>query len=217
MNFLTNNLSNLVSLHDSLSKTQKTAIIVAFAFGTIFVVKKLEDATCTSSQDCPTRKKVNKNRDNIISKNGSPGKLDVIFITKIYSLALSILCMETWFAKDPILFSHLGLKNPPAPYPHFAQIFASWHAGGVVFSCIINSMAQSFRAKEKCNIALANGILFLIWGTINTHRALYSPAFYSAGIAIHGLFGGCGIVSMLNLYYYFKNKSNFQSIDIHES
>ena len=224
MNFVVNNLSQLISAHDSLSTTHKAVVVAAFAFGTIFVVKKLEDATGTLPQDCQTSENVNNNQDNIISKKDnlkmmheSPAKLDVIFLTKSYSLALSILCMETWFAKDPILFGNLGLKNPPAPYPHFAQIFASWHAGGVVFSCIINAMAQSFRAKEKCNIALANGILFFIWGTINTHRALNSPAFYPKWVGIHGLFGGCGIVSMLNFYYYFQNKSKFQSINIHES
>ena len=187
MNFVANNLLNLVSLHDSLSKTQRAAIIAVFAFGTVFVVEKLEDATCTS-KDFHTTRHVKKNRDNNISSKGSPSKLDAIFVTKTYSLALSVLCVETWFAKDSILFSHIGLKNPPAPYPHFAQIFASWHAGGVAFSCIVNSMAQSFRAKEKYNVALANGILFFIWATMNTHRALYSPAFYPAGIAIHGLF-----------------------------
>ena len=211
MNFLTEHLSKVVSLHDSLSGAQKAVILGIFAFGTVIVVKKLEEAT--SVQD--SQPSDDSNRDNVKIIKASPAKMDVIFITKTYSLALSILCMETWFAKDPILFGHLGLlfKNPPAPYPHFAQIFAAWHAGGVVFSCIINTMAQSFREKEKCSVALANGILFFIWATINTHRALNSPAFYSKGIAMHSLIGGCGIVSMLNFHYYFKNKSKIASIE----
>lgn len=129
-------------------------------------------------------------------------------VTSAYSFALTILCIECWFTEDPYLFNRTGLlfRNYNVPMEPFTRIFSGWHAGGVVYSFLVNFIAIGFRKREKSRIALCTGVLFFIWASLNTKNVLKSKQFYWWGILLHSYVGGCGLVCYINLIYYFDNQ-----------
>ena len=142
----------------------------------------------------------------------------------IYSGALMILCVECWFSDDPWLFNHspLFLFRAPGevtkadvPMGRYTRVFSAWHAGGVCFCFFTTIIAMDFPPEAKKEIALTLGLLWLIWATTNTWRALFnSDSFFRPGAAMHSLIGGCGIAAYWHLGYWYTNTTALKTGEI---
>lgn len=150
----------------------------------------------------------------------------------LYSGALMVLCVEVWWFEDPQLFNGTKLKGwpfflfhqpggadtkAPVPMTGFTRVFGSWHAGGVSLSFFIHVLAFGFPPQEKAKVALALGLLWVIWASINQWRAWYGAAqFCQTGIMFHSLTGpGCGLCGYLLLGYWVQNRvGDYQSGEI---
>jgi len=141
----------------------------------------------------------------------------------LYGGALMVLCIEVWFREDPQLFNGTVLKGwpfflfhqpgeadtkAPVPMTGFTRVFGSWHAGGVCLCFFMHVLGFSFPQTQKAQTALALGLLWVIWASINQWRAIYGAAqFCQAGIQIHALTGpGCGLAGYWMLIWWFQNR-----------
>ena len=142
----------------------------------------------------------------------------------LYSGALMVLCVECWFRDDPWLFNHspLYLFRAPGertkaevPMSPYARVFSAWHAGGVCLCFFTSVIALDFPLQAKKEISLALGLLWLIWATTNTWRALFGgDTFYRPGIALHSLIGGCGVCAVWHLGFWFANTNSIRTGEV---
>merc|ERR1719263_522141 len=70
-------------------------------------------------------------------------------------------------------------------------------------------IGDDFETPEKAKVSLALGLLWVIWASTNTYRAIYGgEEFFRPGIALHSLVGGCGIAGYWHLWFWFTNKGD---------
>jgi len=141
----------------------------------------------------------------------------------LYGGALMVLCTETWFREDPQLFNGTLLKGwpfflfhqpggtdtkAPVPMKGYTRVFGSWHAGGVCLCFFMHVLGLGFPTPQKAQVALALGLLWVIWASINSWRAIYGAGqFCQVGIQIHSLTGpGCGLAGYWMLIWWHKNR-----------
>jgi len=139
----------------------------------------------------------------------------------IYGGALMVLCTEVWWFEDPQLFNGTKLKGwpfflfhqpggtdtkAPVPLTGYTRVFGSWHAGGVSLGFFMHVLGFGFPPAQKAEVALALGLLWVIWAAINQWRAWYGAGqFCQTGIMFHSLTGpGCGLNGILFLAYWIK-------------
>lgn len=140
-----------------------------------------------------------------------------------YSFALMILCAEVWFREDPELFNGSRFGGYPVylfhrpggggtkaavPMSGYARVFAAWHAGGVCLCFFVHVLGRDFPPEPKAQTALALGLLWAIWATINQWRSVYGAAqFCQMGVLFHGLTGpGCGLCAYWMLHFWLTNR-----------
>ncbi len=150
--------------------------------------------------------------------------VDPFVFGTIYAGALMLLCTECWFRSDPWLFNHSPLflfrapgestKAPPRMAP-YTRVFSAWHAGGVSFCFFVSLLGLGFPEQQKKEISLALGLLWIIWGTTNTWRAIYGGReFFQPGIAAHSLVGGCGLCGIWHLAYWLTRTDALRMTEI---
>jgi len=137
----------------------------------------------------------------------------------MYSGALMVLCVEVWWSENPQLFNGSALKGWPfflfhqpggaetkaeIPLRGYTRVFGSWHAGGVCLSFFMHVLGYEFTGQPKAAVALAVGLLWVIWAATNQWRAWYGAAqFCQVGIMFHSLTGpGCGLNGYWHLAYW---------------
>ena len=148
---------------------------------------------------------------------------DPYVFSTCYAFALMLLCTECWFRSDPWLFNHSPLylfrapgepSKAPAPMTPYTRVFSAWHAGGVCFCFFMSLLGMGFPVQQKKEVSLALGLLWIIWGTTNSWRAIYGKAeFYRPGAAMHSLIGGCGICGFWNLAYWLSHTTALRFAD----
>ena len=141
-----------------------------------------------------------------------------------YSGALMVLCTECWFREDPWLFNHSPFflfRAPGAatkasvPMAPYTRVFSAWHAGGVCFCFFMSVLGMGFPEQAKKEVSLALGLLWIIWASINSWRAVYGGReFFRPGIAMHSLIGGCGILGFWHLAYWFAHTDSLRNAEI---
>ena len=76
-------------------------------------------------------------------------------------------------------------------------------------------LAMGFPVQQKKEVSLALGLLWIIWGTTNSWRAIYGKAeFYRPGAAMHSLIGGCGICGFWNLAYWLSHTTALRFAEV---
>ncbi len=147
-----------------------------------------------------------------------------------YSFCLMVLCVEVWFREDPELFNGSQFKGYPVflfhqpggngtkatvPMAPYTRIFGTWHAGGVCLCFFMHVLGSDFPLEQKAQTALALGLLWVIWATINQWRSIFGEVeFCQMGILFHSLTGpGCGLCGYWMLHFWHKNRTpgNFTS------
>lgn len=147
-----------------------------------------------------------------------------------YSFALMVLCVEVWFREDPELLNGSRFKGYPiflfhkpggdgtmavVPMPGYTRVFGAWHAGGVCLCFFMHVLGSDFPLEQKAQTALALGLLWAIWATINQWRSIYGAAqFCQMGILFHSLTGpGCGLSAFWMVHFWLTNRTsgNFTS------
>lgn len=74
---------------------------------------------------------------------------------------------------------------------------------------------MGFPDQAKKEVSLALGLLWIIWASINSWRAVYGGGeFFRPGIAMHSLIGGCGILGFWHLAYWFSRTDSLRSAEI---
>ena len=149
---------------------------------------------------------------------------DPYVFSTCYAFALMLLCTECWFRSDPWLFNHSPLylfrapgepSKAPAPMTPYTRVFSAWHAGGVCFCFFMSLLGMGFPVQQKKEVSLALGLLWIIWGTTNSWRAIYGKAeFYRPGAAMHSLIGGCGICGFWNLAYWLSHTTALRFAEV---
>mmetsp|Transcript_20467 Transcript_20467/g.44427 ORF Transcript_20467/g.44427 Transcript_20467/m.44427 type:complete len:258 (+) Transcript_20467:68-841(+) len=141
-----------------------------------------------------------------------------------YSFALLVLCVEVWFRENPELLNGSRFKGYPiflfhqpggngtkaiVPMPGYTRIFGAWHAGGVCLCFFMHVLGSGFPLEQKAQTALALGLLWAIWATINQWRSTYGASqFCQMGILFHSLTGpGCGLYAYWMLHFWLTNRS----------
>jgi len=141
----------------------------------------------------------------------------------LYGGALMVLCVEVWFREDPQLFNGTLLRGwpfflfhqpgeadtkAPVPMSGYTRVFGSWHAGGVCLCFFMHVLGMSFPQEQKAQTALALGLLWVVWGGINSWRSVYGAAqFCQTGIQIHSLTGpGCGLAGYWMLAWWAQHR-----------
>lgn len=134
---------------------------------------------------------------------------DPYLLGQIYSAALMAFCVECWWRADPFLLNRSPLflfNKPPIPQVPYTNVFSAWHAGGVCFCFFMHMIAGDFDTPQKAKVSLALGLLWVIWGSNNTYRAIFGEnEFWRPGIALHSLVGGCGICGIWHLWFWYSN------------
>lgn len=142
-----------------------------------------------------------------------------------YSFALMVLCVEVWFTEDPELFNgsrfrgypiylfHLPGENESRamiPMASYTRIFAAWHAGGVCLCFFMHVLGSNFPEPQKAQTALALGLLWGIWASINQWRSIYGAAqFCQISILFHSLTGpGCGLCAYWMLFFWYTHQQS---------
>jgi len=148
---------------------------------------------------------------------------DPFYYGILYSGALMLLCVEVWFSEAPQLFNGSVLKGwpfflfhqpgaeetkAPVPMSGYTRVFGSWHAGGVCLCFFMHVLGLGFPEAQKAQVALALGLLWVIWASSNSWRAIYGAAqFCQTGIMFHGLTGsGCGLCGYLMLIWWHQHR-----------
>lgn len=141
-----------------------------------------------------------------------------------YSFALMVLCVEVWFREDPELFNGSQFKGYPiflfhqpggsstkasVPMAPYTRIFGSWHAGGVCLCFFMHVLGTDFPMEQKAQTALALGLLWIIWASINQWRSIFgAEEFCQMGILFHSLTGpGCGLIGYWMLHFWRTNRT----------
>jgi len=148
----------------------------------------------------------------------------------LYGGALMVLCVEVWYREDPTLFNgtlfgrwvfflrgwpfflfHQPYEQDtkaPIPLSGYTRVFGSWHAGGVCLCFFMHVLGMSFPQEQKAQTALALGLLWVVWGAINSWRSVYGAAqFCQSGIQIHSLTGpGCGLAGYWMLSWWSRHR-----------
>ena len=74
---------------------------------------------------------------------------------------------------------------------------------------------MGFPDQAKKEVSLALGLLWIIWASINSRRAMHGGGeFFRPGIAMHSLIGGCGICGFWHLAYWFAHTDSLRNAEI---